>query len=97
MEHSNNSDWEQSRLEEELLEQQLCRREFAEEAPAGAEPSSSDPRPGTKPGHSWQATKESWYDKLNVSVRQLDIIIGVAAAALLVVVILIALEALHLR
>ena len=41
----------------------------------------------------WQRTKESWYDKVPLSLRQLDIIIGVAVAALAVVIILIALDA----
>ena len=41
----------------------------------------------------WQQKKESWYDNLNVSVRQLDIIIAVASLALLGVVVLIALDA----
>ena len=41
----------------------------------------------------WQRTKESWYDKVPLSLKQLDIIIGVAVAALVVVVILIALDA----
>ncbi len=30
----------------------------------------------------WQKTKESWYDKIPLTVRQLDIIIWVSAAAL---------------
>ena len=43
--------------------------------------------------HQWQATKESWYDHLNVSVRQLDIIIGLAVGGLILVSIIIALDA----
>ena len=41
----------------------------------------------------WQGVKESWYDKVPLTVRQLDIIIGCAAAALLLVVLLIARDA----
>lgn len=41
----------------------------------------------------WQTRKESWYDQLNVTVKQLDIIIGVATAALILVFILIGLDA----
>lgn len=41
----------------------------------------------------WQRTKESWYDKVPLSLRQLDVIIGVGLAALVVVAILIALDA----
>lgn len=84
-------------MEEELLEQELRKREFADSgAPADPEPSekqSSDIRPK----HPWQVTKESWYDKLNVSVRQLDIVIGAASVALAIVVILIILDAMGLR
>ena len=41
----------------------------------------------------WQMQKESWYDHLNITVKQLDIIIGVGIAALIVVFILIGLDA----
>ena len=41
----------------------------------------------TKP--TWQQTKESWYDKVPLTVKQLDIIIWGCVAALVVVVILI--------
>ena len=40
-----------------------------------------------------QKKKESWYSRLNVTVRQMDIIIGVTAALLGIVVLLIVLEA----
>ncbi len=43
--------------------------------------------------HQWQQTKEGWYDHLNVTVKQLDIIIGLAVAALVVVAVIIALDA----
>lgn len=96
MEQRNTSDWETSQLEEELLEQQLRQQEFEGEddnEPEATEASKSDVRPK----HPWQVTKESWYDKLNVSVRQLDIIIGAASVALAIVVILIILDAMGLR
>ena len=40
-----------------------------------------------------QRKKESWYSRLNVSVRTMDIIIGVTAVLLGIVVLLIVLEA----
>lgn len=46
-----------------------------------------------KPKSQWQMNKEAMYDKVHLSVRQLDIIIGVAVAALVVVFILIGLDA----
>ena len=41
----------------------------------------------TKPA--WQQTKESWYDKVPLTVKQLDIIIWGCVAALVVVFFLI--------
>ena len=41
----------------------------------------------------WQITKESWYDKINLSVKQLDIIIGRGIAGLILTFICIALDA----
>ena len=41
----------------------------------------------------WQQRKESWYDNLNVTVKQLDMIIAVAGVLLVGVVVLIALDA----
>ena len=38
-----------------------------------------------KTKHPWQALKESWYDKLNVSVKQLDVVIVVCVIALVAV------------
>ena len=37
--------------------------------------------------------KESWYDRVRLSVKQMDIIIGVVCALLLITVVLIILEA----
>ena len=42
----------------------------------------------------WQKTKESWYDKVDLSVKQLDIIIGCGIAGLILTFIAIALDAL---
>ena len=41
----------------------------------------------------WQLQKESWYDKVNLTVKQLDIIIGCCIAALILTFIAIALDA----
>ena len=41
----------------------------------------------------WQQTKESWYDKVNLTVKQLDIIIGCCIVALILNFIAIALDA----
>ena len=41
----------------------------------------------------WQQTKESWYDKVNLTVKQLDIIIGCGIAGLVLTFIAIALDA----
>ena len=45
------------------------------------------------PKSMWQQTKESWYDKINLSVKQLDIIIGCSIAGLILTFICIALDA----
>ena len=45
------------------------------------------------PKSMWQQTKESWYDKVNLTVKQLDIIIGCGIAGLLLTFICIALDA----
>ena len=52
--------------------------------------------PEEKPVRQWQQTKEKWYDKLNVTVKQLDIIIYCALGALAVVFVLIALDAMNI-
>lgn len=38
-----------------------------------------------KPKHQWQMVKEGWYSKLNVTVKQLDIVIGVCIVLLILV------------
>ena len=45
------------------------------------------------PKSMWQQTKESWYDKVNLTVKQLDIIIGCGIAGLILTFICIALDA----
>ena len=44
----------------------------------------------------WQQTKESWYDKVTLSVRQLDIIIACGIGGLIITGILIALDAMNI-
>ena len=46
-----------------------------------------------KPKSTWQQTKEGWYDKIPLTVKQLDIIIWVCVAALIVVFIKIFMDA----
>ena len=41
----------------------------------------------------WQQTKESWYDKVNLTVKQLDIIIACGICGLIITAIVIALDA----
>ena len=48
-----------------------------------------------KPNKSaWQQTKEGWYDKVPLSVKQLDIIIACGIGGLIITFIVIALDAL---
>lgn len=44
----------------------------------------------------WQQTKESWYDKVTLSVKQLDIIIACGIGGLIITGILIALDAMNI-
>ncbi|MBR5521798.1 MAG: hypothetical protein IKU54_07375 [Oscillospiraceae bacterium] len=41
----------------------------------------------------WQLVKESWYSQLNVSVKQLDIIITLGVAGLIILAVVIGLDA----
>ena len=41
----------------------------------------------------WQQTKESWYDKVNLTVKRLDIIIACGIGGLIITAIVIALDA----
>lgn len=43
---------------------------------------------------SWQATKESWYDKVPLTLKQLDIIVGICFTLLALTFVAIILEAL---
>ena len=44
----------------------------------------------------WQQTKESWYDKVTLTVKQLDIIIACGIGGLIITGILIALDAMNI-
>ena len=44
----------------------------------------------------WQQTKESWYDKVTLTVKQLDIIIACGIGGLIITFILIALDAMNI-
>ena len=48
------------------------------------------------PKSMWQQTKESWYDKVNLTVKQLDIIIACGIGGLIITGILIALDAMNI-
>ena len=52
-----------------------------------------DAQPQEKVKTPWQLQKESWYDKLPLSVRSLDIIIGVSLVLLALTFFLIYLDA----
>lgn len=54
------------------------------------------PEKEEKPKQAWQMKKESWYDHLNVTVRQLDMIIWGACGGLVLVFVLIILDALNI-
>lgn len=62
--------------------------ELQEEAPLNIEEQSSKTL--------WQQTKESWYDKVTLSVKQLDIIIACGIGGLIITFILIALDAMNI-
>lgn len=51
------------------------------------------PQDETKKVSGWQAQKESWYDKIPLNLKQLDIIIGVCLTLLALCFVLIALDA----
>ena len=51
------------------------------------------PEEKTEVKSQWQQTKESWYDKVTLTVKQLDIIIGCGIAGLILTSIAIALDA----
>lgn len=48
----------------------------------------------TKP--TWLDTRHSWYANLNVTVKQLDIVIGIACGGLVLTFIMIALDAMNI-
>lgn len=49
--------------------------------------------PEKKPISPWQAQKESWYDKIPLTLKQLDIIIGICLTLLALCFVAIALDA----
>ncbi len=51
------------------------------------------PKEETETKTAWQLTKESWYDKVPLTVQQLDIIIWCGIAGLILTAIAIALDA----
>lgn len=51
------------------------------------------PQDGEKAKTPWQIQKESWYDKLSLSLKQLDLIIGVCITLLALCFIAICLDA----
>lgn len=54
---------------------------------------SQAPQDEKKPVTAWQAKKESWYDKVPLTLKQLDIVIGVCLTLLAVCFVLIILDA----
>ena len=48
------------------------------------------------PGSLWQQTKESWYDKLPVTLKQMDIIVGICWGLIGLTAIAITLETLDI-
>ena len=51
------------------------------------------PEEKTEEKTAWQTTKEGWYDKVPLTVKQLDIIIGCGIGGLILTFIAIALDA----
>ena len=56
-------------------------------------PEEGKPEPLKNGRSAWQQTKESWYDKVPLTLKQLDVIIACGIGALILVSVLIALEA----
>lgn len=56
-------------------------------------PEVSEELPQEKAKSSWQIMKESWYDKIPLTLKQLDIIIGVCLTLLALTFIAICLDA----
>lgn len=54
---------------------------------------SKEPEQPEKPKSAFQKKKEEWYDHVNLTVKQLDVIIAVCFGILVLVFILIGLEA----
>ena len=56
-------------------------------------PPEENPQPNEKAKTPWQMQKESWYDRIPLTVKALDIIIGVSLALLALTFVLIYLDA----
>ena len=56
-------------------------------------PPEENPQPNEKVKTPWQMQKESWYDRIPLTVKALDIIIGVSLALLALTFVLIYLDA----
>ena len=52
------------------------------------------PKEKEKPKSQWQRTKEGWYDKIPLTLKQLDMIIALGIIGMIVLAIVIALDAL---
>ncbi len=76
--------------EQKLPQQQNDPSEPAEQTQQG----SGAPEGGEKAKTPWQMQKESWYDKVPLSLKQLDIIIGICLTLLALIFLAIALDAL---
>ena len=70
---------------EEKTETEIKKAERPEESGPGD--------PAQKPAGAFQKRKEEWFDRIPLSVKQLDIIIGICFGLLLLVFVLIGLEA----
>lgn len=51
------------------------------------------PQEEEAPKHPWQQLKESWYDKIPLTLKQLDIIIALGIAGMVILAIVIVLDA----
>ena len=63
-----------------------------EKIPSEAE-ETTPPQDGEKAKTPWQIQKESWYDKIPLSLKQLDLIIGICMTLLVLCFIAIGLDA----
>ena len=64
-----------------------------EKKPQTTEEETAAPKKKQREKSAWQQTKEGWYDKVPLSVKQLDIIIACGIGGLIITAIIIALDA----